>query len=180
MALGNANREEEAMKDVPESARWLIGAVVRFLAVVLLLVPLAGQAQQVPKGKDWYVAGGTWTKSTEPQPIPSTLTVITAEQLKTMLDQQQQFLLVDTRNGAEYREGHIPRAIHVYDKEMETHNGKFPSDKTYALVFYCNGYPDCPRSLNGAKIAMEWGYKNVHLLKGGLPEWVSKGYPIER
>jgi rhodanese-related sulfurtransferase len=160
-----------------KSTRWLIGLV----AGALVLAPLAGQAQQqVVKAKEWYVASGTWTKSTEPQPIPSSVAVLTADQLKVMLDQDQKFFLVDNRNSAEFREGHIPKAIHVYDKEMEAQKGKFPSDKGFPLVFYCNGYPDCPRSLNGAKIAVEWGYKRVHLFKGGIPEWVAKGYPVER
>ena len=160
--------------------RWVFGVAAALLSATVAMIPATGLAQQVAKAKDWYVASGTWTKSTEPQPIPSSVVVVSADQLKDMLDQGQKFLLVDTRNGAEFREGHIPKALHVYDKEMEAQKGKLPSDKSLPLVFYCNGYPDCPRSLNGAKIAVEWGYKKVHLFKGGIPEWAAKGYPIER
>jgi rhodanese-related sulfurtransferase len=169
------------MKTTIRSTKLFNGVAGGLLAGVVVLAPLAGQAQQqATKAKEWYVASGKWTKSTESQPIPSTVTAITADQLKAMLDQKQKFLLVDSRNGAEYREGHIPRAIHVYDKEMEAHKAKFPSDKGFPLVFYCNGYPECPRSVNGAKIAIEWGYTKILLFKGGIPEWVAKGYPLER
>jgi rhodanese-related sulfurtransferase len=163
------------------SSRWLIDLLAGLLAGALVVIPLVAQAQQkAAKAKDWYVAAGSWTKSTEPQPIPPTVAPVSADELKAMLDQGQKFFLVDNRNGAEFREGHIPRAVHVYDKEMEAQKGKFPADKSLPLVFYCNGYPDCPRSLNGAKIAVEWGYRKVHLFKGGIPEWVAKGYPMER
>lgn len=152
------------------------------VVLALVLLPPAGHAQQQPAGraKEWYVGSGMWTKSAEPQPIPSTVTVLTADQLKAMFDENRDFFLVDNRNGAEYQEGHIPKAINVYDKAMQTNKGKFPSNKGFPLVFYCNGYPECPRSLNGSKFAVEWGYKKVYLLKGGLPEWMGKGYPIER
>ena len=113
-------------------------------------------------------------------PIPKDVTVVTGEQLKKMIDGREKFLLVDSRNGSEYREGYIPTAVNVYDKEMEGQKAKFPSDKSQTLVFYCNGYPKCVRSLNGAKIAMGWGYKKLYLYVAGFPDWQAKGYPVEK
>ncbi len=112
--------------------------------------------------------------------IPKEISVVNAEQLKKMLDGKDKLMLVDSRNGSEYREGYIPTAVNVYDKEMEAQKAKFPADKSYPLVFYCNGYPKCPRSLNGAKMAMGWGYKKIFLYAGGFPDWSAKGYPVER
>ncbi len=112
--------------------------------------------------------------------IPKDVTVISNEQLKKMLDTKEKFLLVDSRNGSEYREGYIPTAINVYDKEMEGQKAKFPSDKAFPVVFYCNGYPKCVRSLNGAKMATTWGYKKVYLVIAGFPDWQAKGFPVER
>lgn len=112
--------------------------------------------------------------------IPKDLTVISTEQLKKMLDAKEKFLLVDARNGSEYKDGSIPTAINVYDKEMESQKAKFPADKSYPIVFYCNGYPKCVRSLNGAKLALAWGYKKVYLHSAGFPDWQAKGYPVER
>jgi rhodanese-related sulfurtransferase len=97
-----------------------------------------------------------------------------------MLDARDQFLLVDARNPQEYEDGHIPRALNVYDKEMPAHKASFPTDKNYPIVFYCNGYPKCLRSLHGAKMAWEWGYRKVSIYAAGFPEWESKGYPVER
>jgi rhodanese-related sulfurtransferase len=116
----------------------------------------------------------------EAPPIPKEVTVVSSEQLKKMLDSKDKFLLVDSRVGREYKEGHIPGAIHVYDKDMEAQRSKFPADKNHSIVFYCNGYPKCPRSANAATIALKWGYRNVHIYVAGIPEWEQKGYPIER
>jgi len=116
----------------------------------------------------------------DPPPIPKEVKVITAEQLKKMLDSKDKFLLVDSRIASEYKEGHIPKAINVVDKEMESHKSKFPTDKDYPIVVYCNGYPKCPRSVNGATIAMTWGYKNLHVYTAGIPDWEQKGYAVER
>jgi rhodanese-related sulfurtransferase len=113
-------------------------------------------------------------------PIPKEVTVVTGEQLKKMMDGKEKFLLVDSRIGREYKEGHIPGAIHVYDKEMDAQKAKFPTDKSHPIVFYCNGYPKCPRSANAATIALKWGYRHIYLYVAGIPEWEQKGYPVER
>lgn len=113
-------------------------------------------------------------------PIPKEIKVVSGEELKKLLDNRAQFFLVDSRIGQEFKDGHIPRAINVVDKDMEIHKAKFPADKSHPIIFYCNGYPKCVRSLNGAKTALSWGYKNLSVYTAGIPEWEQKGYPIER
>ena len=90
-------------------------------------------------------------------PIPKEVTVVTGEQLKKMMDGKDKFLLVDSRIGREYKEGHIPGAIHVYDKEMEAQSAKFPADKGHPIVFFATSYPKCPRSANAADHRPEVG-----------------------
>jgi rhodanese-related sulfurtransferase len=124
------------------------------------------------------LAGATFAQ--EAPPIPKEVGRVTAQQLKKMIEAKEKFLLIDSRNPSEYKEGHYPGAISVYDKDMEANKAKFPADKNTPLVFYCNGFPKCPRSLNGAKIALGWGYKRVSFHIGGMPEWEQLGYPVER
>ena len=126
------------------------------------------------------LAAATSVVAQEAPAIPKELTVLSTEQLKKMLDGKEKFVLVDARNNSEYREGYIPTAINIYDKEMEANRAKLPADKNQPVVFYCNGYPKCVRSLNGAKMALSWGYTKVYLHVAGFPDWQSKGYPVER
>jgi rhodanese-related sulfurtransferase len=111
--------------------------------------------------------------------IPKEVGKVTAQQIKKMIDAKDKFVLIDSRNPSEYKEAHYPGAISVYDKEMEASKAKFPADKGMPLVFYCNGFPKCVRSLNGAKMAVSWGYKQVSFHPGGMPEWEQMGYPVE-
>jgi len=153
---------------------------VAMSAAVLLLSPVIGQAQ-TKVAKKWYLGHGKWEKKTDPEPVPDSIQKVTAEELKAKLDKKAKFFLVDARNAEEYKESHIPKAVHIYDEEMEKiGKKKLPKDKGADLIFYCNGYPSCPRSLNGAKIAQEWGYTNVQIYLGGMPDWNSKGFPAER
>lgn len=143
-----------------EKLRSIVMAVVSTTTLVLFL-GLTAPAQEAP-------------------PIPKEVTVLNTDQLQKMLDKKEKVLLVDARNGAEFKEGHIVTAIHVYDKEMEANKAKFPADKNAPVVFYCNGYPKCPRSVNAATTALGWGYKKIFVYLDGFPEWEKRGYPIER
>jgi rhodanese-related sulfurtransferase len=158
------------------------GALV--LAGCLALLPSLGHAAETgakgaAKTKEWYMGHGKWAKKTEPQPVPDTLAKVSGDDIKAMLDQNKSFLLVDARNAAEFKDGHLPKAVNLYDKTLAAHKAKLPKDKNSDIVFYCNGYPACPRSLNAATMAVEWGYKKVSIYLAGFPEWSAKGFAVE-
>ena len=46
------------------------------------------------------------------------------------------------------------------------------------MIFYCNA-GECWKSYKAAKVALDAGHTKVHWLRGGIPEWKSKGYPVE-
>lgn len=155
-------------------------AGVALSLAALLLAPALGQAQ-TKVAKKWYLGHSQWQKKAEPEAIPDSIKQINGEELKTKLDKKEKFFLADARNAEEYKESHIPRAVNIYDETMEkSGKARLPKNKEAELIFYCNGYPSCPRSLNASRIAEEWGYKNVHIYVGGMPDWTSKGYPAER
>jgi rhodanese-related sulfurtransferase len=111
--------------------------------------------------------------------VPKGVTVIDAEQLKRWVDRNTKMLLVDARIAPEYKEGHIPTAINVPYPVMEQHRKEFPRDLNYLIVFYCNGWPNCKKSHDACVKAVQWGYKNVHWFRAGIPVWQSRGYPVE-
>ncbi len=126
----------------------------------------------------WLLVGPAFAD--DAPPIPKEIKIVTTDQLKKLIDSRAPLLLVDSRVTQEFKEGHIPRAINVVDKDMEAHKAKFPADKNHPIIFYCNGYPKCVRSLNGAKLALSWGYKDLSVYTAGIPDWEQKGFPIER
>jgi rhodanese-related sulfurtransferase len=79
-------------------------------------------------------------------------------------------LVIDSRNPNLYNENHIDKAINIPDLEFENNIDKLPLDKLYPVVFYCKN-PECSISINSAKKAIDLGYKNVYLFRGGIEAW---------
>lgn len=98
--------------------------------------------------------------------------------------------MIDTRVSNEFAEGHIAGAISVPYKEKSAKAADFdasadsfdlsklPADKSQAIITQCNGN-ECWKSYKGATAAIKAGYKKVYWLRGGYPEWKSKGYAVE-
>ena len=122
-----------------------------------------------------------------PDSIPGT-TVVTAEKAKAMVESG--VLIVDTRVANEYVEQHIKGAVNVPYKEKSAKDVKFdakqdsfdlsklPADKSTPVIFYCNA-GECWKSYKSSVLAVRAGYKKIHWLRGGIPEWKAKGFPVE-
>lgn len=123
--------------------------------------------------------------------VPPTLagvTVVTAEQARKLIDGGTP--VIDTRVGNEYADAHIKGARNVPYKEKSAKEvgfnarddqfdlAKLPADRNAPVIFYCNG-PECWKSYKASKVASEAGWKKVQWLRGGFPEWKSKGLPTE-
>jgi len=99
-------------------------------------------------------------------------------------------VVVDTRVASEYSEGHIKGAVSVpyreksakavdYDANQDQFDlSKLPSDKTAAVVMYCNG-PECWKSYKASVAATKGGYTNILWYRLGFPDWKSKGLAAE-
>lgn len=115
-------------------------------------------------------------------------TVVTAEKAKAM--GESGVLIVDTRVANEYVEQHIKGAVNIPYKEKSAKSvdfdasqdsfdlSKLPADKNAPVIFYCNA-GECWKSYKSSKAAVKAGYKNVYWLRGGIPEWKAKGFPVE-
>jgi rhodanese-related sulfurtransferase len=114
--------------------------------------------------------------------------VIGAQEAKPMLDRG--VLFVDARVAAEYAEKTIKGAKNVpyreksaksadFDRAQDQFDlGKLPGDKNAAVVFFCNA-GECWKSYKASVLARDAGYKQVYWLRGGMPEWTSKGLPTQ-
>jgi rhodanese-related sulfurtransferase len=103
---------------------------------------------------------------------------ITPEQLRQLLDSNQEVLLFDVRQPLDllaYPEI-IPRAKRVAPSEVVATPSLIPQEKD--VVVYCT----CPGDKTSRMIlhrALDLHFYRVKLLKGGLAAWKGTGYPVE-
>jgi rhodanese-related sulfurtransferase len=122
---------------------------------------------------------------------PATLAgvkVVTADEAKKLQDAGVP--MIDTRVAAEYAEKTIKGAKSVPYKEKSAKDvdfdaskddfdlSKLPSDKAAPIVFFCNA-GECWKSYKASVVAKKAGYTKINWLRGGFPEWSSKGLPTQ-
>ena len=97
----------------------------------------------------------------------STYEQISAEQAKTIMDTEKDYVIIDARTEEEFAEGHIENAILIPEYEIKDRAQKELSDKEQLILVYC-------RSGRRSKIASEelvkLGYTNVKEF-GGIIDW---------
>ena len=97
----------------------------------------------------------------------STYEQITAEQAKTFMNTEKDYVIIDARTEEEFAEGHIEDAILIPEYEIAERAEKELPDKDALILVYC-------RSGRRSKIASEelvkLGYTNVKEF-GGIIDW---------
>ena len=82
------------------------------------------------------------------------------------MDKMKGIMLLDVRTDKEFKQGHIPGAVHIPLDEVGNKAKKLRKDKEF--VVYCqNGN----RSIWAIKRLMGMGFSNLHNLKGGYHAW---------
>ena len=117
-----------------------------------------------------YLEGGleAWkAKGYETETLP----VLSVDELHDRLDE---LVVVDTREGFEYRHSHIPGAISAPWTETWEQMDELPQDRTLAIV--CG---DEVRSAAAASILKRTGYRPA-LVIGGMIDWIEADYPIKK
>ena len=98
---------------------------------------------------------------------PPTYEQITAEQAKTIMDTEKDYVIIDARTEEEFAEGHIANARLIPEYEIAERAEKELPDKDALILVYC-------RSGRRSKIASEelvkLGYTNVKEF-GGIIDW---------
>ena len=98
---------------------------------------------------------------------------IDIDEARRMLDQPGTVLL-DVREGDEWRQGHIPQAVGIPRGFLELRvEEKVPDHKTPVILQCASG----TRSLLAARSLRELGYENVYNLTGGFNAWKDRGLP---
>jgi rhodanese-related sulfurtransferase len=101
------------------------------------------------------------------------------EELKKMIDNKEDFKLVNVLSEGAFEMKHIPGSISIpINDKFEDGVKKKISDKNAKIVVYCASF-ECQASPRAAKKLDEMGYTNVYDYEGGISDWEEAGYPLE-
>ena len=92
---------------------------------------------------------------------------ITAEEAKTIMDNQTGYVILDVRTQEEYDAAHIPGAILIPYDEIEDKASAVLQDKNQLILVYCRSGR---RSKIAAESLVELGYTNIKEF-GGIIDW---------
>lgn len=86
------------------------------------------------------------------------------------------FTLIDTRDLAAWRQGHIPGAVHLPTSMIPVRAAKL-LDPAVPVVTYCWG-PGCNGSTKAALALAQRGYQVKEMI-GGIEYWIREGFAVE-
>ena len=86
------------------------------------------------------------------------------------------FVLLDSRSGEAWAQGHVPGAVHLPGREIEA-RAPVELDRSVPVVTYCWG-PGCNGATRAALALTRLGYR-VREMIGGFEYWVREGLPVE-
>jgi hydroxyacylglutathione hydrolase len=82
--------------------------------------------------------------------------------------------IVDVRAPTEWKEGHVPGAVHAFLPDLREKISKL--HKTKPVAVYCDsGY----RASMGASILKQEGFREVNNVPGSWQAWKKAKFPIE-
>ena len=108
---------------------------------------------------------------------------ISAKKLKSLLDEDEDIIVLDVRESEQRAEGNIPsndmnkeQFISITRGNLEWKVNKLIQDKEVIIVTYCR---KGGRGALAAQVLRKMGYENATTLKGGLKGWAKAGYPVQ-
>lgn len=100
-----------------------------------------------------------------------TVRLLEAKQLAASKDRR----VIDVRGAAEWNEGHLSNAEHLFLGDLAARSATIPHDTPIAV--HCQGGT---RSAIAASILQAQGFTDVANVAGGIQAWEAAGFPIER
>jgi len=80
--------------------------------------------------------------------------------------------IVDVRADDEWREGHIPGALHFHVGDLPQHIDEVPADRPFATVCRSGHRAEIAASMLAAT-----GRNVIAVSPGGVPDWIKRGWP---
>lgn len=99
------------------------------------------------------------------------------QNLKEKLDAGEDVLLLDVRNPADYvgEQGHVAGSVLIPVEELEQRLSEIEEFQAKTVMTICR---TDRRSARAAQILTKNGFTDVHVIRNGMTEWNSTGYPV--
>lgn len=96
-----------------------------------------------------------------------TVTKISSEDAKKIMDEDKNIVILDVRTEDEYNSGHIENSILISVDDLEDNAEEILKDKDQKILVYCR---TGNRSNTAGKTLNEMGYTNLYDF-GGINDW---------
>jgi molybdopterin/thiamine biosynthesis adenylyltransferase/rhodanese-related sulfurtransferase len=100
---------------------------------------------------------------------------VSVQEVQDKLNPDNGFTLLDVREGDEWEQGHLNKAIFLPRGFLEQKADKLLPDRGQSIVVYCAGGT---RSALAAKTLQDLGYTDVYSMAGGFNAWKNNGFPF--
>lgn len=100
---------------------------------------------------------------------------VSVHQLKVAMDSHDFGTVLDVRTPEEYIQGHIEGSILIPEEEIGPKISSLVPDITTKLYVLC---ATGRRSKNAVKLLRQMGYSHALNVRGGISDWMSKGYKV--
>jgi len=102
---------------------------------------------------------------------------ISVEELRSKIDNNDKFILLDVRTPEEFEEGSIFGSVLISYDQVEEKIDNLHLNHDDEIVIYCR---TGNRSRIASKTLYDLGFNNVINVLGGINEWEENGYKISR
>lgn len=153
------------------------------ILVFLIIVVIAGFAMFGYKifGPSRLISSGSNILSSSDNEEETNLQdppVISAEELKEKIDNQDDFILLDIQSLEGYLKKHIPNSISIPQQELTDKYKKLPRDKEIVVTSAGDKVDSCDACTQSARTLISLGFSSVYDFKEGVLGWENKGFPV--
>ena len=93
---------------------------------------------------------------------------------------QPSVAFVDCRPLQDFEAGHVAGSVHVEAEASALGPTLLELARAAGtVVTYCDAQSECERSLRVATLLAQAGASDVRVLEGGMPAWLSEGFPAQ-
>ncbi len=104
--------------------------------------------------------------------------MISVDEVKRKLDEKDDFLILDVRSTEDYQgeQGHILGSVSVPLDKLSERINELSEYIEKTVVIFCR---TDRRSAKAALLLAKNGFADVHVVRQGMTDWNSKGYPLD-